>query len=83
MDDTLNFEIDSRIIAQTILCKSCHRCVNDPGFQLCNIDFVAADGAILFVLSDQCIDCSYKATLGTGTVCGCPIRKEIMAKYQI
>lgn len=83
MDDTLKFDIEPGIIGQAILCHDCHRCLNDPGFQLCKIDYVAADGAILFVFSDQCDTCGYKIAFGSGTVCACPIRKEIMAKYQL
>lgn len=75
------FEVDPRIIEQANLCQDCHRCIKDPNFQLCKIDYVTAAGSVLFVFNDQCKNCNYKISFGNGTVCGCPVRREIMAKY--
>ncbi|MEW8026431.1 MAG: hypothetical protein AB2806_01635 [Candidatus Thiodiazotropha sp.] len=74
-------EIDPRIIEQANLCQDCHRCISDPDFPICKIDYLAADGAVLFIFSDQCKNCGYRVSFGNSTICGCPVRREIMAKY--
>ncbi|MCU7924603.1 MAG: hypothetical protein KZQ88_18075 [Candidatus Thiodiazotropha sp. (ex Dulcina madagascariensis)] len=83
MKKNLIFEIDSAIIAQTDKCKVCHRCLTDRSFQLCKIDYLAADGAVLFVSGEQCINCDYRVSFGGGSVCSCPVRKEIVKKYKL
>ena len=83
MDHTIQIEIDSRTVEQANLCKDGHCCISSSDFNLCDIDYVAADGAVLFVISDQCKECAYKIPFGGGSVCGCPVRREIMAKYGI
>ncbi|MBT3048940.1 MAG: hypothetical protein G8D61_19875 [gamma proteobacterium symbiont of Ctena orbiculata] len=83
MDNNKQYVIEPRIIEQADRCKLCHLCLNDPEHQLCKIDFVAGDGAILLMFNDQCTECGYKVSFGSGAVCGCPIRREIMIKYRV
>lgn len=81
MDNVTKFEIDPAIINQTDQCKACYRCLTDPAYKLCKIEYVTADSAVLFVFNEQCKNCGYQISFGGGTVCSCPIRKEIMKQY--
>ncbi|MEW8505444.1 MAG: hypothetical protein AB2598_01965 [Candidatus Thiodiazotropha sp.] len=83
MDSKPIFEIETRTIEQTDRCNKCHSCLHDPDFQLCSIDFVAGDGEVLLMYGNSgCTECSYKRPFGSGSVCACPIRREIKLKYQ-
>lgn len=83
MEDKPKYQINADIVAQADQCNACHRCLKDPTFDLCRIDYVAAGGEVLFVSADQCRDCGYQIPFGEGLVCGCPVRKAIQRNYSI
>ena len=83
MDEKPKYKIDAAVVAEADRCQSCHRCLKDATFKLCRVDYVAAEGEVLFVSSDQCRNCGYQVPFGDSLVCACPVRKVIYRTYNI
>ncbi|MCU7812758.1 MAG: hypothetical protein KZQ77_16250 [Candidatus Thiodiazotropha sp. (ex Notomyrtea botanica)] len=81
MDDKKRFDIDPEVVAEAIQCLDCHACLEDPEFNLCKIDFVDDESTVMIIFGEQCRDCGYGPGFGDGTICLCPVRKEIHKKY--
>ena len=76
-------KIDQTILNETTKCSNDFECLRNENY-VCRTMKVESciGGTILFM---NCKDklCNYKIYYGNGTICNCPVRKELYNKYKI
>lgn len=81
--DNNRFCIDDAVVVQAHRCEDSHRCLNDCGVQLCQIDTATVGGEVIFVDPEKCGSCTYRVSFGFSAICSCPVRKAIYKKYWV
>ncbi|MFC2028212.1 hypothetical protein ACFLU3_05950 [Chloroflexota bacterium] len=77
----MTFEIQPNTLIRTE-CGENPRCLAGKEEIRCAVIKLAI-GAGLFVNFKPDVPCSYLMKFGTGTICNCPIRKEIYEQYAV
>jgi len=77
----MKFKIDTETLNDAENCKYNYSCLNDNPECLCDIDYDLGEGKILFLKSDQLINCNYMLSYGNSYICTCPVRKKICKLY--
>ncbi|MBI5506783.1 MAG: hypothetical protein HY899_18505 [Deltaproteobacteria bacterium] len=76
----MDIKIDEALVRTANQCTKNLRCLDPSCQDLCEVKH-CVQGKVHFV---ECLDmnfCSYQMSFGSGTVCNCPVRKEIYNRY--
>ncbi len=78
----MNFDISDDARAAAKRCGKQLVCLNGNKEELCRLK-CDIKGEVLFIECREEAHCFYQITFGYGTICTCPVRREIFAKYGI
>ncbi len=80
---TIHMKIDELTLKKTTLCLHDFKCLKDKNY-MCTVAKVNSciDGKILFIDCPK-HECRYRLSFGDGSICQCPVRKDIYNKYRV
>ena len=77
----IHFEIDPQVVARAAECQKAHACLSAAESPPCRTQYVSLGK--FCCLKQRCdTDCIYCLSLGSESICGCPVRVAIYDKYR-
>jgi hypothetical protein len=78
----MKFEVLAEIVAQAAECPRSFACLKGNGHTCCPVTEVIGR-EVHFIEPNTRVHCPYRLEFGGGSICQCPIRKDLYRRYGV